>query len=92
MFKAKQVLKTVIRDNERKVSFQFGQYKQPGVGASTFGFCSITTTQSCNPGTCPAGPPAETCVAGPMRLPTTGFGRFLYTTTSADRLRWRPTS
>jgi hypothetical protein len=81
LWKAKQVLKQVIQENERKVSFQFGQYKQPGVGSSSFGFCSVTTTQSCNPGACPAG---ESCVTGPMRVPTTGFGRFLYTTSSCN--------
>jgi hypothetical protein len=81
LWKAKQVLKQVIQENERKVSFQFGQYKQPGVGSSTFGFCSVTTTQSCNPGACPGG---ETCVTGPMRVPPTGFGRFLYTTSSCN--------
>ena len=85
MFKAKQVLKTVIRDNERKVSFQFGQYKQPGVG-SGIGVCSRTTSTTCtSDAQCPpaTGPfPAETCVLGPMNLPLTGFGRFLYTTTS----------
>ncbi len=81
LWKAKQVLKQVIQENERKVSFQFGQYKQPGVGTSNFGFCSITTTQACNPGACPTG---ETCVTGPMRVPTTGFGRFLYTATSCN--------
>lgn len=81
LWKAKQVLKQVIQENERKVSFQFGQYKQPGVGSSNFGFCSVTTTQACNPGACPTG---ETCVTGPMRVPTTGFGRFLYTTSSCN--------
>ena len=83
MYKAKQVLKTVIQENERKVSFQFGQYQQPGVGSgSSRGSCSITTTQTCLVNTdCPGG---ETCVTGPMRVPLAGFGRFLYTT-SSDR-------
>jgi hypothetical protein len=80
MYLAKQTLKTVIRDNERKVSFQFGQYKQPGVGGSTFGWCSITDTTSCTASSdCPSG---ESCVSGIMRVPVTGFGRFLYNTTS----------
>jgi hypothetical protein len=35
MFLAKQTLKQVIADNQRKVSFQFGQYEQPGVTPST---------------------------------------------------------
>jgi hypothetical protein len=81
LYKAKQVLKTVIAENERKVSFQFGQYQQPGVGSgSNRGSCSITTTQTCFVnGDCPGG---ETCITGPMRVPLTGFGRFLYTTDS----------
>jgi hypothetical protein len=33
-YQAKQVMKQVIQDNERKVSFQFGQYVQPGAPAS----------------------------------------------------------
>jgi hypothetical protein len=55
MFLAKDVLKTFVLANERKVSFMFGQYEQPGVGP-------IQTT--------------------PMTIPTSGIGRFLYTTTT----------
>jgi hypothetical protein len=55
MFQAKETLRTVIANNERKVSFQFGQYEQPGIGGQA---------------------------ASVMTIPTTGIGRFLYTTTS----------
>jgi hypothetical protein len=55
LFQAKETLKAVIAANERKVSFQFGQYEQPGIGAQS---------------------------ASVMTVPTTGIGRFLYTTTS----------
>lgn len=83
MYKAKQVLKTVIQANERKVSFQFGQYQQPGIGSgSNRGSCSISSQTTCLVnGDCPAG---ETCVTGPMRVPLVGFGRFLYNTNSTD--------
>lgn len=53
LFQAKETLRAVIAANERKVSFQFGQYVQPGNGIGTV-----------------------------MTVPTTGIGRFLYTTTS----------
>lgn len=58
MFQAKETLRTVIANNERKVSFQFGQYEQPGIGGQS---------------------------ASVMTVPTTGIGRFLYTTTSVKQ-------
>jgi len=57
MWLAKDVMKTFVAANERKVSFMFGQYEQPGIGTQ----------------------PATTMV-----IPTTGIGRFLYTTTSEN--------
>ena len=44
LFLAKQTLKTVIRDNQRKVSFQFGQYEQPGIGGQAAAVLSTPTT------------------------------------------------
>jgi hypothetical protein len=41
LYLAKQTLKQVIADNQRKVSFQFGQYEQPGIGAQG---ASVMTT------------------------------------------------
>ena len=71
MYQAKAVLTQVVRDNERKVSFQFGQYEQPGVGAQT-GEMAIPTDEGAA-----YNPPGD---ASGGAMPSSE--RFLYTTTS----------
>jgi hypothetical protein len=71
LYQAKAVLTQVIRDNERKVSFQFGQYEQPGVGAQA-GEMAVPTVEAStyDPGNASGGAVLST-------------ERFLYSTTSA---------
>jgi hypothetical protein len=71
MYQAKAVLTQVIRENERKVSFQFGQYEQPGVGAQP-GAMSVPTDEGAS-----YNPPGD-ALGGAMR----SSERFLYVSTT----------
>lgn len=71
LYQAKGVLTQVIKENERKVSFQFGQYEQPGVGAQT-GEMAVPTVEGAS-----YDPPGNG--ANGVTLSTE---RFLYSTTS----------
>ena len=79
LFKAKQVIKTLVQNNETKVNFMFGQYTQDnsnfiglgdigggtGTGQARFMYTTNSVASPCMLGVPPAAPP---CVAGSADL------------------------